>query len=211
MTNSSESGVVILGGGGHASVVSEALRAAGETILGYTDRNPRDTSLPGNVRCLGTDEIVADYDPDIVRLAIGIGSVRPSPERMNLYEGFRSRGFRFATVIHPSAVVAENVELGEGAQIMAGVVVQPGSRIGEATIINTRASIDHDCRIGRFVHVAPGVTLSGGVTLGDGCHVGVGSVVVQQISIGANAYVTAAQCVAANVAANAKYGGGRTD
>ncbi|PPR11136.1 MAG: putative acetyltransferase EpsM [Alphaproteobacteria bacterium MarineAlpha11_Bin1] len=199
-------GIIILGGGGHASVVAEALRAAGEDVLGFTDRDLSEATLAGDIRCLGTDDIIADHDPGTVRLAIGIGSVKPSSARMKLYEEFRERGYRFVTVIHPSAVVAGDTELGEGAQIMAGAVVQPGCKIGEATIINTQASIDHDCMIGRFVHVAPGATLSGGVTVGDGSHIGVGATIVQSVSVGTTALVTAGAIVVADVSAGAKYG-----
>ena len=211
MTEASKFGIIILGGGGHASVVAEALRAAGEDVLGFTDRDPSEATLAGDVRCLGTDDVIADHDPGTVRLAIGIGSIKPSSARMKLYEGFRERGYRFVTVIHPSAVVAGGTELGEGAQIMAGAVVQPGCKIGEATIINTRASIDHDCRIGRFVHVAPGATLSGGVTVGDESHIGVGAVIIQQISIGANAFVSAAALIKSDVAPNAKPGSSKVE
>jgi sugar O-acyltransferase (sialic acid O-acetyltransferase NeuD family) len=206
MVGAPRTGIIILGGGGHASVVADALRVAGDNVLGFTDLTPGGDWLPGNIKCLGTDDVIAGYEPGSVRLALGIGSVRPSPERMKLFEEYRSRGYRFVTVIHPSAVIAGDAELGEGAQIMAGAIVQPGCKIGEGTIINTRASIDHDCRIGRFVHVAPGATLSGGVTLGDGCHVGVGAVIVQQVTIGTHAFVTAASLVKSDVSSNSKLG-----
>ena len=207
MVGTSRTGIIILGGGGHASVVADALRVAGDNVLGFTDRTPGGDSLPGNIKCLGTDDVIAGYEPGSVRLALGIGSVRPSPERMKLFEEYRGRGYRFVTVIHPSAVVAGDAELGEGAQIMAGAIVQPGCKIGEGTIINTRASIDHDCRIGRFVHVAPGATLSVGVTLGDGCHIGVGAVVVQSISVGQAALLTAGTALTADMPGGARYGG----
>ena len=46
---------------------------------------------------------------------------------------------------------------------MAGVVIQSGSVIGDNVIVNTNASVDHDCRIGQHVHLAPGVVVCGNV------------------------------------------------
>ena len=42
---------------------------------------------------------------------------------------FRGKGFKFATVIHPSAIVGSDVAWGEGVQIMASAVLRPGVRI----------------------------------------------------------------------------------
>ncbi len=203
-------GIIIVGGGGHAKVVAEALRAAGERVLGFTDpRADAPNLLPGVAnppRRLGDDAFLAAQNTASTRLALGIGSVRPGAARADLFARLKDMGFRFATVVHPSAVVAADAILGEGCQIMAGAVIQPGCRIGDGAIVNTRASVDHDGTVGRFVHVAPGATLSGGVTLGDGCHVGTGAVVVQNVAIGANAFVTAGAVVTADVAADAKTG-----
>ena len=82
-----------------------------------------------------------------------------------------------------------------------------GAGIGAGTIVNTRASVDHDCLVGRFVHIAPGATLSGGVRLDDGCHIGVGATVVQNITIGGGALVTAGAVVTSDVKPNERYGG----
>jgi len=72
---------------------------------------------------------------------------------------------------------------------MAGVVIQPGCAIGENSIINTRAGVDHDCRIGHDVHVAPGATLCGTVTVEDGAFIGAGATVIQGLRVGARAVV----------------------
>jgi acetyltransferase-like isoleucine patch superfamily enzyme len=75
--------------------------------------------------------------------------------------------------------------------------------VGHNSIINTRASVDHDCVIGAHVHLAPGVTLSGGVTVGEGTHIGTGAVVIQGMTIGPRAIVGAGAVVVADVPAGA--------
>jgi len=192
--------IVILGAGGHAKVLIEALLADAAVIAGIVDADP---ALGGmqllGVPVLGGDELVETFPASEIMLANGIGSVGLPVRRRELFERFKNRGYRFAAVIHPSAVIASDVELGEGVQIMAGAVIQPGSRIGSNAVINTRASVDHDCRIGEHTHLAPGVTLSGAVTVGGTCHIGTGATVIQGIAIGSHSVIGAGALVLKNV------------
>jgi UDP-perosamine 4-acetyltransferase len=193
--------VIIIGGGGHAKVLVEALRASGVTILGITDADPakHGTSIHG-VPVLGGDHVLERHAPGSVRLVNGLGSVRETRSRTALFNTFKTKGYAFATVVHPSAVVASDAILGEGAQVMAGAVLQPGCSLGEDVIINTRVSVDHDCSIGPHVHLAPGVTLSGDVHIGGGSHIGTGAAVVQGVRIGKDCLVAAGAVVVSNVA-----------
>ena len=159
--------IIVLGAGGHAKVLIDAMRLTGATIIGIVDA---DLNLQGNkilgVTVIGNDEVVLQYSHDDILLVTGVGSISLPKLRQALYEKFKNRGYNFASVIHPSAVIASDVMLNEGIQVMAGAVVQPGCVVGCNVIINTRASVDHDCSIGKHVHIAPGVTLSGAVTVG---------------------------------------------
>lgn len=80
----------------------------------------------------------------------------------------------YATLIHPGAIVSPSAEIGVGSVIMAGAVIQAGARIGKHCIVNTAATVDHDCVLGDFVHIAPGAHLCGAVNIGSGALVGVG-------------------------------------
>ena len=187
---------ILLAGGGHARVVLEVLRAQGKSVLGVTERDPAGfAGLPG-LECLGDDQAILSRPPDSVLLVNGVGSTR---SRRKLFEDFKARGYRFATLVHPSAVVSDSATLGEGAQVMAGAVVQAGAMVGDNAIVNTRACVDHDCRIGAHVHLAPGTVLSGNVTIGDGAHLGTASVVIQGIHIGEDALVAAGAVVLRDV------------
>lgn len=200
--------VIILGAGGHSKVLIEALLVSSAVIVGIVDPNPAlvGTKVLG-APVLGGDEIVNEYPPSQVHLVNGLGSVGLPANRQQLYERFKSLGYTFATVVHPSAVVASDVVLCEGAQVMAGAVIQPGCRIGANSIINTRASVDHDCIIGDHVHISPGVTFSGGVTVGACSHIGTGATVIQGISIGSGCLVAAGAVVTKDIADGAKVRG----
>jgi len=192
--------VIVIGAGGHAKVLVDALLASSAVIAGIVDSDPaliRTTIL--GVPVIGGDDVVGDFTTSEVRLVNGLGSVGLPAKRQQLFERFKGLGHTFASVVHPSAVVAPDVEIGEGSQIMAGAVVQPGCRIGVNVIINTRASVDHDCVVGDHVHIAPGVTLSGAVTVGEGTHIGTGATVIQGISVGSGALVAAGSVVIRDV------------
>jgi sugar O-acyltransferase (sialic acid O-acetyltransferase NeuD family) len=188
--------VLIVGGGGHAKVLIETLRLQSITILGIIDADSSKigTDVSG-IRIIGDDKVISGYKPETLLLVNGIGSVHLPKIRTAVFEKFKAKGFTFAAVIHPSAVVASDVLLGEGVQIMAGAVIQPGSDIGANTIVNTNASVDHDCLIGSHVHLSPGVTLSGNVRVGDAVHLGSGATVIQGVTIAKNCLVGAGSVV----------------
>ncbi len=191
---------IVLGGGGHAKVVIDALLARRYRVPGFTSPEVNAASVLG-VEHLGDDDALDGYDPEEVVLANGLGSVWTDGRRRDLFVRFRTRTYRFPPIIHASAVVASSVEVGPGVQVLAGAVVQPGCRIHENTIINTRASVDHDCSIGAHAHIAPGVTLSGGVTVGEGALIGTGASVIQGVKIGAGSVVGAGAAVVQDVPA----------
>lgn len=198
--------VIILGTGGHACVLAEALRLRKVPVIGCV-ANKEPKRLPAHLSFLGDDHVVLTYDPDTVVLVNGIGSVGRPDTRRRIFNRFREKGYHFATVVHPSSVIAEDVELAEGAQVMAGVVIQSGCRLGENVIINTGSLVDYDCRIGAHSHVAPGTVLSGGVNIGEGAHVGTGARVIQSIEIGADTVVGAGAIVIRDIADGATVAG----
>ena len=204
--------VIVIGGGGHAAVVVDALLLAGFEVAGLCDPRLEPGALgPSQVAVLGGDDALDGWSPETTLLANGLGSTRSTEGRRELFERLKNAGFRFATFIHPSAVVAKEVKLGEGAQVMAGAVVQPGTVLGRNTIVNTRASVDHHCVIGDHAHIAPGATLSGGVRIGEGSQIGTGASIVQGIRIGRDALVCAGAVVTCDVADGEKVVAGARD
>ncbi len=196
--------VIVLGAGGHAVVVVETLRAMGAVIEGAVDPAKTGGEVRG-VPVIGGDGALDAYGAGGVTLANGIGSIGDSAARRSAFERFKELGFRFATLVHPAAVItASDVLFGEGAQIMAGSVVQTGARIGPNAIVNTGAIVDHDCGIGAHAHIAPGAVLCGNVTVGEGAHIGAGATLIQGVSVGAESFVAAGALVACDVAPGAR-------
>jgi sugar O-acyltransferase (sialic acid O-acetyltransferase NeuD family) len=194
----SELPVIVIGGGGHAKVLLSALKLAERNVLGFVDLNLALPPLLG-IRHLGDDNAVFTYPPDGVNLVNGVGSLGSTTNHQNVYDRFVQKQYQFATVIHPSAVVAPEVQIEDGVQICAGAIVQAGCRIGANVIVNTGARVDHDCIIDAHAHVAPGVTICGGVSVGSGAHVGAGATVIQGIHIGKGSVIGAGALVIRNI------------
>jgi len=192
--------VIIIGAGGHANVLIDALKLSVSEIIGIVDADPnKKDSLILGVPVIGDDETVLSYNNESIELVNAIGSVSKPLARKTVFERFKKLGYSFASVIHPSAVISPYAELAEGAQVMAGAVIQPGCHIGENVIVNTRSSLDHDCHIGEHSHIAPGVTLSGGVIVGESTHIGTGAIVIQGIEIARNCMIAAGAVVIRNM------------
>jgi sugar O-acyltransferase (sialic acid O-acetyltransferase NeuD family) len=200
--------VIVLGAGGHARVLLEALSLADVPVLGVAC--PEHAALGRSwlgQPVLGDDDAVLARPPGDVMLVNGVGSTRSVASRRALFLRFRERGYRFAQVIHPFSWVSPSASLAEGAQVMAGAVVQSGARIAENVLVNTRAVVEHDCEIGAHVHLASGCVLCGTVRIGAGTHVGAGATVIQNVRIGADCLVAAGAVVVRQAADGARLAG----
>lgn len=200
--------VIVVGAGGHAVVVADALLTAGRSVLGFIDADQakRHASILG-LTVLGGDEQLARYGPDEVELANGLGGpgtaagVAHGTLRRSVQQRLEAAGWRFTTVRHPAATVSAHATLEPGAQVLAGAVVQPLARIGRGAIVNTRAVVEHHCMVGAFAHVAPGAVLCGEVLVGEECHVGAGAVVRQGVRLAPRVVVAAGAAVVRDVPA----------
>jgi UDP-perosamine 4-acetyltransferase len=197
--------LIVLGAGGHARVLISVLKTLNMDILGITDLAPAKIGdMINGITVLGDDDNILHYSPDSIELVNGIGSISSTDKRKTIYEKFKYHGYSFANIIHPSAIIMDNVQLGEGVQIIAGAIVQTASVIGDNTIINTGAIVDHDCIIGEHVHIAPGAVLSGGVHIGARSHIGTSATVIQGVKIGCNTIVCAGAVVIEDIPSGVK-------
>ncbi len=190
----------MIGNGGHAAVLTEMLLAQNIEIVGFTA--PKMEKNRFGLCYLGDDSIIFQYPPDDIMLVLGLGTVGVTSIRMNIFNQFYDKGYSFYSVVHESAIISRSVHMGNGVQIMPGVILQSFVYIGDNTIINTRSSIDHDCHIGSHCHISPGVTLSGGINIDDSVHVGAGATVIQNINIGSQSIIGAGSVVVKDIPKN---------
>lgn len=192
--------IAILGAGGHAQVIVDALRAnpdGANTIIFFLDDDP---SIQGMQRMgIPIAGLLGDL-PSIAHdgVIVGIGD---NSIRRNIAANLTACGEYFVTAIHPRAVVAKDVQIGVGTVVFANAVVNTGSRIGTHAILNTACTIDHHNQLSDFVHIAPGVHLGGNVVVDEGAFVGIGAAVMPNRTIGAWATVGAGALVQRDIRA----------
>lgn len=166
--------LTIIGASGHGKVAADIARLNGYDEIEFLDDNMELHSC-GKWPVAGPSELADEIENDLF-VAIGNAAVR---ER--LMERLQDK--HIVSLIHPSAVIAKDVEIGAGSVVMAGAVINPGARIGKGCIINTSSSVDHDCVLADYVHIAVGSHLAGTVSVGKGTWIGVGATVSNNISI----------------------------
>jgi UDP-perosamine 4-acetyltransferase len=201
---------VLVGGGGHAAVVLEAIRASGwNDPAGVLDADPAQhgQTLDG-VPILGGD----DRWPQLVgrgirRFVSAIGSTAETGLRRRVFERLVAAGGAAIVVRHPTSLVAPSAVLGSGCQVLAGAIVNTSAVVGRNVLVNTGAIVEHDCRIGDHVHLATGCRLAGGVEIGEGTHVGIGATVIQGVRIGRECVIAAGAVVIRDVADRSVVGG----
>ncbi len=185
--------VHVLGAGGHAKVVISTLLAAGFEIAAVYD----DAEAKWGQMCLGfpiQGPLAALPTGDTVSAVIALGD---NHTRRVVAQRFPT--VQWLTVVHPQTWVHPSVVLGVGTVVFAGAVIQPETRIGAHCIINTGATVDHDCRLSDYVHLAPGVHLAGGVEVQDGVLLGIGSAVLPGRCVGEWAIIGAGGIVTQNL------------
>jgi sugar O-acyltransferase (sialic acid O-acetyltransferase NeuD family) len=193
--------IVFWGATGQAKVLLEALHGTGWRLVALIDNKAVPTPIPG-VPVLsgaaGLDEwLTCRGGSAALHFAVAVGA--PGHDRITLTQMLEARGLSPLTIVHRSAFVAQNAVLGDGCQVLAQSAVCANARLGRSVIVNTCASVDHDCVVEDGVHIAPGGRLAGEIRVGAGAFVGAGAVILPRLRIGESAIVGAGAVVTRDV------------
>lgn len=199
--------LIIIGASGHGKVVADIARQMMEngqkryTKIQFLD-DDKSKNACGTYPVVGTTENMEQYLGADYFVAIGDANIR---QRM----AKRLESFHAAVpvLVHPKAIVGEDVSIGEGTVLAGGTVINAGTDIGKHCIINTGATVDHDCVIGDFVHIAPGVHICGGVHIGESTWIGAGVTVVQELAVCSHCMIGAGSVVVHDVNVSGVYVG----
>ncbi len=192
--------LVIIGSSGHGKVVADIARLNGYDEIAFLDDIHKSCDC-SNYPVIGGCENIKDITDDFF---IAVGN---SPSRERLHKLLLQNNKNIVKLIHPKAVIGENVKIGKGSVVMAGAVINPCAVIGEGCIINTCASVDHDSVIDDFVHVAVGAHLCGTVSVGASTWIGAGAVVINNLKICNNCTIGAGAVVVKNIEKEGTYVG----
>lgn len=196
-------GLVIIGAGGFGREMvawaEQSVQCGRDWVLkGLIDDNlDALKGRPSPARLLGRIE---DYQPasdEVFICALGVPAIKRKCSEL-----IAARGGRFTRVIHRTAVLGHEVELGEGVILCPHTVVSANNRLGRGVAVNLHASIDHDAivgdwsqinchcdltaavEVGREVFMGSRVSVIPNVKIGDGAYLGAGTVVLRDVPAG---------------------------
>ena len=195
--------LIIIGASGHGKVVADiAIKMNKWKYIAFLDDDESIKTSMG-LEVIGKTADALTYK-DEADFFVAIGS---NATREKIQEKLVEEGLNVVSLIHPSAVIGTDLEIGIGAAIMAGVVVNSSTRIGKGCIINTSSSLDHDNVIEDYVHISPGVNMAGTVKVGKGSWIGIGSIVSNNVNICSGCKVGAGAVVVKDITEPGTYVG----
>ncbi len=169
-------------------------------IKGFLDDNPN--ALDGkacDAKIIGT---IADYSPqDDDEFLCCLGT---SATRERVFNTLQARGARFTTLAHPTAVVSDSCELGEGVILYPFALVSPNAKIGRGCIINMYSSVTHDCQLGEFCTISGHCDITGACVLGARVFMGSSSQITPGTQLGDDVWICAGSCVMTRARAGVK-------
>lgn len=188
----------LVGAGGHGKVVAEVALSCGYNNIQFLDDTYGERSMvSGRWPIVGRPQLLVNGEKFC---AIGNNALR-----RNFFDELGLQ--RSPVLTHPGSIVSDSASVGAGSVVLAGAILNADTQVGIGNIINTAASVDHDCKLDDFVHISPGVRIAGGVSIGKGSWIGIGAVVCEGIKIGENVIVGAGASVICDVPDNTTYVG----
>lgn len=189
--------MIIAGAGGHAL---EVLALVKERIslseLALFDENPKLAPINDQVLVLTSEEQVKSriqINPDYC-LGIGNPSLREKFDRY--FTGF---GGCLQPIISSNSVQQSESNY---ADIMSFGFIGPKVNLGRGVLVNTRASIHHECSVGDYSEIGPGAILLGNVKIGKKCRIGAGAIILPGITLGNEVVVGAGAVVTKSITSN---------
>ena len=135
------------------------------------------------------------FNPDEYEIMIAIGN---SFDRSRV-ERKMPTGTKYFTFIHPTAIVASNVEIGKGSFIGAFSFVSCNVTLWDHCLLNRAVHIGHDSNVGHFFSAMPGSIVSGGVDIKNRVYMGTNSCIKENVNIGSDVTIGAQACVTSHL------------
>lgn len=197
--------LVVMGAGGHGKVCALIALQMNQwdEIVFLDDAPPLVESGQIQIPIRGS---LADFRRyiDCSDIFVAIGD---NDRRAKIFADIESCLSNVATLVHRQSIIGEGVSIKPGTAVMAGVIINPFTKIGKGCVINTGSIIEHDCEIGNFVHISPGACVAGTVRIGERTWLGVGSIVSNNISITSDCIIGAGAVVIHDITEPGVYAG----
>lgn len=203
--------LLLIGGGGFVRETLELVRAVNVAaptwhVIGLLDDDPamHGVRIHG-VEVVGPSEVAHEH-PDAM-VAACVASPRNPLGRLALVARLGLAAERYATLVHPTAVIPASASIGAGSVVHAGTVLTADVSLGAHAAVMPAVVLTHDDRIGEGVTFGAGARVAGGVTIEDGAYVGSGALLREHIAVGAGAIVGMGAVVTQSIPAGEVWAG----
>lgn len=183
--------IALIGNGGHAREVEFQM---GFKIKKFVDD---DFYSPNDPLLLP----ISKFDPDLYEIMIAVGD---PTERESIVKRMPS-GTRYFSFIHPTAIISDDIDMGEGSFIGAYSIVTTNVKIGEHSILNRGCQIGHDSILGKYFSGMPGSIVSGNVKIGDRVFLGTNSAIREKLLICDDVTIGISSGIYQNIESPGKY------
>lgn len=175
--------LLIYGSRDFAATVVELVRHSGHEVAGMVDDYSNGPGILGDLNTVIRSHPASEYG---VALAIGYSNIEA---RWGAWEKIHAAGYHAPALIHPRAYVADTAQVGEGAMIMAGAIVDVRAEIGELSVLWPGACINHDTKIGLNTFVSPGANICGFVNIGPHSFIGAGATIADHCQVPERSFI----------------------
>ena len=193
---STNNDIYILGIGRNTIVTIDLAETCGYKVAGlyhYLDDRTNENYFGHKI--IGSNNELLKQNLEGKNFAISVGD---NVIRSNLFTQIKKRGGNLVKLIHPTAIVSKYALIKNGVHIYANSIIDPDTEIDENTIISSKSSVLHGCRIGKHVFLAPDVVLGANTYVDDFAFIGLNATIIsnkvnligKHSVIGASAVVT---------------------
>lgn len=195
--------ILIIGAGGFGREVLDTLNFINQSkssynILGFIDNAVPKGSQINEIEVLGDDGEIQNY-PD-AGLVIAIGS----PHVRQIYFERYFNSHTFPIIIHPTALVSNFSEIGDGTIIQAFCIVASNAKIGYGVSINARSGVGHDVKVGNYCSIQSFCDITGNNNVGELCYLGTGVKIIPNLKIASGSYLCAGTVVFKDISVASK-------
>lgn len=196
--------LIIVGAGGFGREVLQWTKHCNQSetkwnIKGFIDDNMQSLdNYECDFKIIDTIKSYIVKENDYFAIAIAIPNVKKK-----IIEILKEKGAKFATIIHPTAIVGEFCEIGEGIIITPNAKISPNVKIGNyVTLLGS--GVGHDAVIGDYCTITGNCSVNGHVKIEEGVFIGSNSCIAPGKKIGAWSTVAMGSMVILNVKPNTK-------
>lgn len=193
--------IVLIGLGGHSkSVIDTIERQNKYEIIGVLETPGKENCKYREYHVIGTDDRLEElYKDGVMNAFVTLGFMGQSRVRNCIYHELKRIGFTLPLIADPSAIIADDVLIGEGTFVGKGAIINSETTVGKMCIINTKAVLEHEVSVGDFCHISVGAILCGQALVEENTFIGAGATVIQGIHIGEGSMIGAGTTIVRNV------------